>query len=77
MKSKFSLSTLVLLGAIFFSALPAVAQTYSHTFVVKGKDGGKYRIRAFLRAAQGSKPQSVPVEPAKVSQAEQKANSTH
>lgn len=38
-----------------------VAQTYSKTFVIKGKDGGKFRVKAYLRQSQGTKQSTIKV----------------
>lgn len=39
--------------------LPSYSQTYSKTFLVKGKDGGVFRIRAYVQEAKGTKKNTV------------------
>lgn len=56
-----SLIALIYMFAIS-SLTPAVmAQTYSKTFNLKGQDGGKFRVKAYLRHSQGAKKNRIKV----------------
>ena len=64
----------ILIGAL--DAKPICAQAYSKTFVIKAKDGGKFRVKGYLRDAKGTQRVKVSVKKAPGAKSENETNKT-
>lgn len=68
--------SLVSFGINLIDLKPVLAQAYSKTFVIKGKDGGRFRVKAYLRDAKGVEKVKVSVTKKPGAAGTEEANNT-